>query len=64
MLSRFLVVEDHPLRRSRRLQNLPPYPTMEPPPPLERRKLYKNGSFEPTGVREVIGEPQLRLNQE
>ena len=56
-------MEDQPLRRSRRLQNLPPATTVEPPPPPQRRRLDTNGSFEPVGINEVPGEPKLRTNQ-
>ena len=61
---KFIVVEDQPLRRSRRLQNLPPSVTVEPPPPPQKRRLDIDGSFEPVGVSEVPGEPELRINQE
>ena len=46
------------------MQNLPPLITFEPPPPPQRRRLDTNGSFEPVGVSEVPGEPELRTNQE
>ena len=64
MKSQFLAVEDQPLRRSRRLQNLPPAFTIEPPPPPQRWRLDIDGSFEPTGVSKVLGELELRLTQE
>ena len=51
-----------PIRRSRRLQNLPPLITLEPPPPPQRRILDTNGSFELVGVSEVPGEPSLIAN--
>ena len=56
------IVEDQPITRSRRFQNLPPLITLEPPPPPQRRRLDTNGSFEPIGVSEVPGEPELREN--
>ena len=56
-------MEDQPLRRSRRLQNLPPFTTVEPPPPPQRQRLDTNGSFELVGISEVPGEPELRENQ-
>ena len=62
--AKFIVVEDQPLRWSRRLQNLPPSSTVEPPPPPQRWRLDTDGSFEPTSLREVLGEPELRINQE
>ena len=36
---------------------------MEPPPPPQRRRLDTNGYFEPVGVSEVSGEPELRANR-
>ena len=57
-------MEDQPLCRSRRLQNLPPFDTVEPPLPPQRQRLDTDGSFEPVGVSEVPGEPELRTNQE
>ena len=56
-------MEDLPLKRSRRLQNLPLLVTMEPPPPPQRRRLDIDGSFDPVGISEVLGEPELRTNQ-
>ena len=56
-------MEDQPIRRSRRLKNLPPLITLEPPPPPQRRRLDTDGSFEPIGVSEVPGEPTLRANR-
>ena len=53
-------MEDQPIRRSRRLQNLPLRIALEPPPPPQRQRLDTNGSFEPIGVSEVPGEPELR----
>ena len=44
------------------MQNLPPLITLEPPPPPQRRRLDTDGSFEPIGVSEVLGEPELREN--
>ena len=44
------------------MQNLPPLITLEPPPPPQRQRLDTNGSFEPIGVIEVLGEPKLREN--
>ena len=44
------------------MQNLPPLITLEPPPPPQRRRLDTDGSFEPIGVSEVSGEPELRAN--
>ena len=48
---------------SRRLQNLPPLVTLEPPPPPQRWRLDTDGSFEPVGVSEVPGEPSLIANR-
>ena len=56
-------MEDQPIRRSRRLKNLPPLVTLEPPPPPQRQKLDTDGSFELVGVSEVIGEPELIANR-
>ena len=44
------------------MQNLPPLVTLEPPPPPQRRRLDMDGSFEPVGVSEVLGEPSLIAN--
>ena len=55
-------MEDQPIRRSLRLQNIPPLITLEPPPPPQRKRLDTDGSFEPIGVSEVLGEPELRAN--
>ena len=55
-------MEDQPIRRSQRLQNLPPLITLEPPPPPQRRILDTDGSFELIGVSEVLGELELRAN--
>ena len=44
------------------MQNLPPLITLEPPPPPQRRRLDTDGSFEPLGFSEVLGEPELREN--
>ena len=63
MKIQFLTMEDEPLKRSRRLQNLPPAAIVEPPPPPQRRILDIDGSFEPVGVSEVLGEPKIRKNQ-
>ena len=57
-------MEDQPFCSSRRLQNIPPSVTVEPPPPPQRKILDTNGSFEPVGVSEILGEPKLRINQE
>ena len=56
-------MEDQPLRRSRRLQNIPLFTIVEPPPPPQRRILDTDDSFEPIGISEVSGEPELRTNQ-
>ena len=60
---KFSIVEDQPFRRSRRLRNLPPLVTLEPPPPPQRRRLDIDGSFEPVGRSEVLGEPKLIANR-
>ena len=36
---------------------------MEPPPPPRRKIINISGSFEPTGISESPGEPELRYNQ-
>ena len=56
-------MEDQSLRRSRRLQNFPPLITLEHPPPSKRQGLDTDGSFEPIGVSEVPGEPELGANR-
>ena len=45
------------------MQNLPLLITLEPPPPPQRQRLDTDGSFEPIGVSEVLGEPELRTDQ-
>ena len=55
-------MDDQSIRRSRRLQNLPPLITLELAPPPQRWRLDTEGSFEPIGVSEVLGEPELREN--
>ena len=44
------------------MRNLPPLPALEPPPFPQRRRLGTDGSFEPVGVSEVLGEPELIAN--
>ena len=44
------------------MQNLPPLITLEPVPPPKRWRLDTDGSFEPIGVSEVLGESKLRAN--
>ena len=56
-------MEDQSLRRSRRLKNLPSLITLDPPPPPQRQRLDIDSSFEPVGISEVLGEPELRTNQ-
>ena len=56
-------MEEQPIKRSRRLQTLPPVTTVEPPPPPQRRRLDTDNSFEPVGISEVPSEPELRTNQ-
>ena len=56
-------MEDQPVRRSRRLRNLPPLTTLEPPPLPQRRRLGTDGSFEPVGTSEVLGELELIANR-
>jgi hypothetical protein len=51
-------VEDHELRRSQKLLGLP-LVTLEPPPPLLRRKLDQQGSFEATGSQETTTDQPL-----
>ena len=55
-------MEDQPIRRSRRLWNLPPLATLETPPLPQRWILDTDGSFEPVGLSEVLGEPELIAN--
>ena len=44
------------------MKNLPLLITLEPPPPPQRQILDTDRSFEPIGVNEVLGEPELREN--
>ena len=53
-------MEDQPLRRSRRLQNLPLLTTVEPPLPPLRRRINTSGSFESIGISENPRELELR----
>ena len=55
-------MEDQPIRRPRRLQNLPPLITLEPLPPPQTWRLDMGRSFELIGVSEVLGEPELIAN--
>ena len=55
-------MEDQHIIRSRRLKNLPPLITLEPPPPPQSRRLDTDSSFERIGVSEVLGELELREN--
>ena len=52
-------MEDQPVRRSRRLRNLPPLTTLETPPLPQRQRLDTDSSFEPVGISEVLGETEL-----
>ena len=45
------------------MRNLPPLTTLEPPPLPQRRRLDTDGSFEPVGISEVLGEPELIANR-
>ena len=45
------------------MRNLPPLIALEPPPLPQRRRLGTDGSFEPVGVSEVLGEPELIANR-
>ena len=45
------------------MRNLPPLTTLEPPPLPQRRRLDTEGSFEPVGISEVLGEPELIANR-
>ena len=56
-------MEDQPLRRSRRLQNLPLFTIVEPPPPPQRWILDTDGYFKPVGISEFLGEVEIRENQ-
>ena len=55
-------MEEHPLCSSRRLKKLPPSFIVDPPPPPQRWRLDTDGSFEPIGISEVLGELELRTN--
>ena len=45
------------------MQNLPLLIRLEHAPPPQRRRLDTDGSFEPIGVSEVLGEAKLRIDQ-
>ena len=55
-------MEDQILRRSYRLQNLPPSVTVDPPPPHQKRRLDTDGSFKQVHVSEVPSEPTLMID--
>ena len=44
------------------MRNLPPLITLEPPPPPQRQRLDTDDSFEPVGISEVLGEPEIIAN--
>ena len=44
------------------MTNLPPITALETPPLPQRRRLDTEGSFEPVGISEVLGEPELITN--
>ena len=44
------------------MRNIPPITALEPPPLPQRHRLDTEGSFEPIGISEVIGEPELIAN--
>jgi hypothetical protein len=52
-------VEYHELCQSRRLLGLPPV-TLEPPPPLLRKKLDQQGSFEATELQAIVPDQHLK----
>ena len=45
------------------MRNLPPITALEPPPLPQRRRLDTEGSFEPVGISEFLGEPELIANR-
>ena len=45
------------------MRNLPPLTTLEPPPLPQKQRLDTDGSFEPVGISEVLGEPELIANR-
>ena len=45
------------------MQNLPLFITLKPSPPPQRWRLDTDGSFEPIGVSEVMGELELKENR-
>ena len=45
------------------MRNLPPITALEPPPLPQMRRLDTEGSFEPVGTSEVLGEPELIANR-
>ena len=45
------------------MRNLRPLTTLEPPPLPQRRRLDTDGSFEPVGISEVLGESELIDNR-
>ena len=44
------------------MRNLPPITALEPPPLPQRQRLDTEGSFEPVGTSEVLGESKLIAN--
>ena len=45
------------------MRNLPPITALEPPPLPQRQRLDTEGSFEPVGISEVLGEPEIIANR-
>ena len=45
------------------MRNLPPLTTLEPPPLPQRQRLDTEGSFEPVGISETLGEPKIIANR-
>ena len=44
------------------MRNLPPIIALEPPPLPQRRRLDTDGSFQPVGISEILGELELIAN--
>ena len=45
------------------LRNIPPLTPLEPPPLPQRQRLDTDGSFEPVGISETLGDLELIANR-
>jgi hypothetical protein len=56
-------VDDHPPRRSKRIQGLPPKEVeVNPPPPPLRHRIDQSNTFVPTGLVETLIKEPAKIN--